>query len=156
MDMQEYERFFEDAAGQARLALCARARCGAVVVRDAQIIGRGYNAPPRDDMSQRMCHLALTSSPKPKADRTCCVHAEWRAILDALRRTGNLSGGTLYFTRVNKDGALLRSGRPYCTACSRLALDSGLSHFALWHDDGIVLYDAVEYNRLSYRSHLDA
>jgi len=45
---------------------------------------------------------------------------------------------------------MLKSGKPYCTVCSRLALDNGIKEFVLWHTDGIKGYDTKEYNKLSY------
>lgn len=147
------QQYFQEAGKEAEKSLCLRARCGAVIVRDGQIIGKGYNAPPHDDPDQRMCVTDYRTSPKPKSDRTCCVHAEWRAILDAIRNVNDISGSTLYFTRVDATGALLHSGQPYCTVCSRLALDTGISYFGLWHPDGIKLYDTRGYNKLSYEFH---
>lgn len=148
------QQFFEEAAREAAKALCLKDKCGAVVVIDGKIVGRGFNGPPLNDIDRRKCHLNLIESRKPKSDRTCCVHAEERAITSALMGQGQLlSGGTLYFTRVDEAGKILRSGAPYCTLCSRHALDSGLKFFALWHEEGIRLYDTVEYNELSYAFH---
>jgi deoxycytidylate deaminase len=148
-----HEAYFLLAAEEAQRALCTRSRCGAVVVRGGVVIGRGYNAPPQDDVQNAMCHLNQCTSPKPKSDRTCCVHAEWRALIDALQTTGDLSGADLYFARVDDAGKIKFSGKPYCTVCSRLALDLGLSHFGLWHEDGPMLYDTQTYNNLSYAFH---
>jgi deoxycytidylate deaminase len=153
MDTASAEQFFKEAAGVAKRSLCLRDKCGAIVVLSGKIVGRGYNAPPNDDVALRKCGLDLVQSPKPKSDRTCCVHAEWRAIIDAVHNAETLDGSTLFFTRVDANGNILRSGQPYCTACSRLALDNGVSFFALWHDDGIRIYDTKEYNELSYRFH---
>ncbi len=145
--------YFAEAAKEARKALCLRDKCGAIVVLDGEVIGRGYNGPPQDDIACRKCCLDLVASPKPKSDRTCCVHAEWRAIIDAVRAKRDIQGSALYFTRVDDTGDIIRSGTPYCTVCSRLALDSGIKTFALWHEDGIELYDTKDYNELSYRFH---
>jgi len=81
------------------------------------------------------------------------VHAEVRAIIDAIRTACWIGGSTLYFTRIDPEGHLLRSGQPYCTVCSRLALDTGVASFALWQDDGIRLFDTHHYNDLSYEFH---
>lgn len=147
-----HEECFEKAAEQARLATCRRAKCGSIVVLGGEVVGTGYNSPAGN--AEHMCDLEFGQSPKPKSDRTCCMHAEWRAILAAVATGKKLAGGTLYFTRVDDSGQILRSGEPYCTVCSRFALDVGLAHFALWHDDGIKLYPTDEYNRLSYQFHM--
>lgn len=143
-------RWMQEAGAMAGRALCHRKKCGAVVVVGGEIIGRGYNAPPLDDEANRLCDESLDTV-KPKYDRTCCVHAEWRAIMDALRNAPEkIVGSKLYFARV-EGGEIRRSGRPFCTVCSRLALDVGVAAFALWHDDGVREYPTGEYNRLSYR-----
>lgn len=142
--------WMEKAALVAEKALCLRAKCGTVIVKNGEIIGSGYNAPPLDDVAHQACLDEDKSYGKPNYDRTCCMHAEWRAILDALKNNGDKIGGSqLYFTRVNEKGETKRSGQPYCTVCSRFALDTGIADFILWHDDGICVYPTDEYNRLS-------
>ena len=147
------EDYFKEAGREAEKALCLRDKCGTVLVLNNEIIGKGFNGPAKSDLSHRKCRLNLVNSRKPKSDRTCCVHAEWRAIIDEIKNKKDITGSTLYFTRVDSDGNLLRSGEPYCTECSRLALDTGIKFFGLWHDSGIKLYDANEYNELSYQFH---
>lgn len=143
--------WMEKAGEVAGRALCLRAKCGTVIVKAGEVIGSGYNAPPLDDEANRTCLDEYQFSKKPKSDRTCCIHAEWRAIMDALKNNPDkIEGSKLYFTRVDESGKLLRSGQPYCTVCSRLALDSGISFFVLWHEEGIREYPAGEYNTLSY------
>ena len=149
-----HESFFLDAAREAQKALCLRARCGAVIVQNGKIVGRGYNAPPQNDVKKRKCELEFTQSRKPKSDRTCCVHAEWRAMVDAVRTVNDLTGSTLYFARVDMEGNLKKSGEPYCTVCSRLALDIGIQYFGLWHEDKMKLYKTAEYNDRSYEFHV--
>jgi len=85
-------------------------------------------------------------------DKTCCVHAEQRAIMDALRNhPKEMIGSTLYFIRLYEDWNMSFSGKPYCTICSKMALDVGISEFVLWHKNGIVAYSTEEYNLISYR-----
>jgi hypothetical protein len=61
-------------------------------------------------------------------------------------------GRDLYFVRVDMNAPLniLFSGEPYCTVCSRFALDVGIKTFALWHEYGIIQYPTDVYNQLSY------
>jgi len=143
-------QYIEEAAIVAKKALCYKAKCGSVIVANDKIIGNGYNAPPLDDENHRRCGDNREGG-KPKYDQTCCVHAEWRAMHDALvNNADKIVGSKLYFTRVDEHGRNIRSGQPYCTVCSRLALDLGLSKFILYHEDGICEYDTDEYDRLSY------
>ncbi len=153
MDMTVY---FHAAAKEAALATCHRAKCGTVIVsRNGVIIGQGHNSPPNDDETQRMCDASnYDFDKKPKYDKTCCVHAEWNAILDACKRHGGaIQGSTLYFMRIDNDSNFTNADTPFCTVCSRLALQSGIVSFALW-DKKPVLYDTTEYNRLSYEFHI--
>lgn len=153
--MNEHEEWFHKAATEAKRGLCLRAKCGAVIVRDGEIIGQGYNAPPEDNVSVRQCGVEnYDRSKKPKYDLTCCVHAEWRAIMDALRNhTNQIQGSTLYYARLDDAGKFRPSGEPFCTVCSRLALDAGITFFALRHSEGVMLYDTKDYNVLSYNYH---
>lgn len=148
------DRWMREALKVAEKAMCLKAKCGTVVVKDGKIIGSGYNAPPLDSEENRFCNKEFLNDiniGKPKYDKTCCIHAEWRAIMDALKNNGDkIEGSKLYFTRVDEEGNLKKSGKPYCTVCSRLALDCGIDKFILWHEDGICEYDTVEYNKLSY------
>jgi deoxycytidylate deaminase len=146
-----HEEFFKEAQKVAQQATCHRAHCGSVIVaKDGTIIGRGYNAPPNNDESQRMCDAELDKTIKQNNDKTCCVHAEWNAILDALKNhPTEVPGSTLYFMRVNEAGEFTEAGEPYCTVCSRLALQSGIESFGLWND-GPEMIDTKLYNQKSY------
>ena len=146
------EAYFLEASEEAKKALCEKAKCGAVVVLGDRVVGRGYNAPPKDNKESCKCSLQYSEkSLKPKSDRTCCVHAEWRAIVQALKQEGDIDGAD--FARVDNDGEMLFSGKPYCTVCSRLALDVGIRKFFLWHEEGMRGYDTKEYNDVSYKFH---
>jgi len=145
------KKYFEQAQVVATQATCHRARCGSVIVaKDGTIIGKGFNAPPNNDETQRMCDAQLDKSIKQNNDKTCCVHAEWNAILDALKNNpSKVEGSTLYFMRVNEEGEFTEAGDPYCTVCSRLALQSGIKVFGLWNS-GPQMIDAHIYNQKSY------
>lgn len=146
-----HDAWIERVSQVASKALCLKARCGSIIVKDGEVIGEGYNAPPRDNLSVRRCDKEDHLLPKKNYDKTCCVHAEWRAVMDALRTNPEkIRGSVLYFTRVDENGAPVKSGRPFCTVCSRLVLDVGVAFFVLWHEEGVVAYPTDEYNNLSY------
>ena len=145
--------YMEEAAKVALHSLCLKSRCGTVIVNENTIIGKGYNAPPLDNPAFRRCLNKYALPKNYEYDRTCCMHAEQRAILDALKRNPKgLMGSQLYFIRLDKDGTKKKAGQPYCTLCSRMALDAGISKFVLWHDKGFCVYNTDEYDLLSYQN----
>ncbi len=151
VEEKEAKAWLAKAAEVARKSFCLNRKCGTVIVKDGELIGEGYNAPPLDDVSKRRCLVTYDFPQKPNFDRTCCVHAEWRAIIDALRRNPEkVKGSRLYFTGLDENDNLKKSGKPSCTVCSRMSLDVGIAEFVLWHEQGICVYPTDEYNELSY------
>lgn len=149
--INEFLPYFEAAAKIAKKASCRRAKCGTVIVQNGKIIGQGHNGPALGIESSRTCDRQFNLTLKPKYDKTCCIHAEWRAILDACKRNASqISGSVLFFMRIDQKGNFTDAGEPYCTTCSRLALESGVEKFALWNNGGADIYSALEYDNKSY------
>lgn len=148
---QEAEAYMHEAMNVAKEATCQRSKCGAVIVQGNIIIGKGYNSPPAEKENQRRCTYDKKNYHAKITDKTCCIHAEQRAIMDALTKNAHaLKGATLYFARLDHDNTMLKAGNPYCTICSKCALDVGIQTFVLWHEEGIRAYDTEEYNHLSF------
>lgn len=144
--------YINEAISIARLSKCMDAHCGSIIVNGGEIIGKGYNSPAGNVENQKRCGLRKDSYSKKVTDKTCCVHAEQRAIMDALRNNPEkIAGSRLYFIRVDEKGDPVLAGKPYCTICSKMALDSGVKEFVLLHEEGIAVYDTGEYNHLSYQ-----
>ncbi len=142
--------YIDHAATAATYAACFRSKCGSVIVKDDQIIGKGYNSPPSDTKLEYCLKDALPVD--FKSDKTCCMHAEQRAIIDALQHhPEKLPGSRLYFIRLDEKGEKKKSGEPYCTICSKMSLDAGVAEFVLWREEGICVYDTKEYNELSFK-----
>lgn len=154
----EEQKAIDYIAKAAEIALgstCERSRCGSIIVRDEEIIGSGFNSPPQNLEGQRRCSYSKDSYHPKVTDKTCCVHAEQRAIMDALRcNPDKITGSTLYFIRLDSDGSRsqtgVQSGKPYCTICSKMSLDVGIAEFVLWQKEGVCVYDTREYNLLSF------
>ncbi len=144
----EHQKWFEEAGKIAQQSTCQRAQCGTILVANNQIIGSGFNSPAGNEPSR--CLQEYTLPENNKYDVTCCVHAEVRAIHNALHNNSDaMQNSTLYFMRL-KHNQITKAGVPYCTLCSKEALDSGVQLFALWHEQGITLYTTQEYNDISY------
>lgn len=72
--------------------------------------------------------------------------------MNALRNNPNkIVDSRLYFVRLDNSGTPSRVGKPYCTICSKMALDVGIKEFILWHEQGVCVYDTEEYNALSFQ-----
>lgn len=150
-EKEKAEEWMQHAATVAKAATCTQAKCGTVIVKDSRIIGAGYNSPPLELEGQRRCSVEKESYNNKVTDKTCCVHAEQRAIMDALAsHAQEITGARLYFMRLGENDECTRAGKPYCTICSKMALDVGISEFVLWHEEGICVYDTEEYNTLSF------
>jgi deoxycytidylate deaminase len=146
---KEARYYMEEAAKMAANSPCFKSHCGSVVVKNRRIIGRGYNSPPRGG---KITSCIKDCIPKDfESDRHCCLHAEQRAIMDVFRNwPEKIYEARLYFIRLNANNEKMFAGRPYCTICSKMALDSGISEFGLWHEEGICVYGTEEYNKFSF------
>lgn len=153
LNFDEHRQFITAAIAEAKRATCDRRKCGSVLVKDGEIIGRGNNTPPGNLKSQRRFRVEKETYHTKVTDKTCCVHAEQRAIMLALQNHGvRVKGSTLYFVAVDPAGAVLFSDEPYCTICSKLALDVGLRYFVLQHrPQQLMAYETEYYNQLSYK-----
>lgn len=148
-ELPEAKSYIELARKIAIGSTCLRSRCGSVIVKNRIILGAGYNSPPGNLRPTKCMKDQLPNN--FKSDRTCCIHAEQRAIIDALKHNSDqLPGSRLYFVRLDSEGQIRPSGAPYCTICSKLALEVGISEFVLIHNNGITVYPTKEYNELSF------
>ncbi|MFZ2150501.1 MAG: hypothetical protein WAZ12_01745 [Candidatus Absconditicoccaceae bacterium] len=150
-ELEECNYFLNIAKNIAQQATCLRDKCGSIIVKNKEVIGSGFNSPPANQENQRRCNVDKTIYHKKIKDTTCCVHAEQRAIMDVLKTNpSKIAGSRLYFVRLNKDLNIEPAGKPYCTICSKMTLDSGVSEFVLLHPEGVYIYDTDEYNKLSF------
>lgn len=130
---------------------CKRGKGGSVIVKNNLIIGEGFNSPPFNLESQRRCDADKSKYHERVRDKTCCIHAEQRAILDTLKNNADkIIGSRIYYANLDDKGEIARAGNPYCTICSKITIEAGISEFVLWHKDGICVYESGEYNKLSF------
>lgn len=155
LEGDEKERALEYIIKAAEIALsasCERDHCGSLIVKNNEIIGVGFNSPPQNKEEQRRCSYPNILYHKKVKDKTCCVHAEQRAIIDALKNNPDkIINSRLYFIRLDEQGKPSYAGKPYCTICSKMALDVRIEEFVLWHKEGVCVYKTDEYNLLSFQ-----
>lgn len=142
--------YIKQAGAIALSATCTRSKCGSIIVKDDVVLGTGYNSPPKHLESARRCDCDKKSLDPKVTDKTCCMHAEQRAIMDTLKHHPDaIEGSRLYFVRLGENNEPKFSREPYCTICSKMSLDAGIKEFVLYHKEGICVYDTEEYNTLS-------
>lgn len=151
------EKFIERAKLLAQKSTCTRARCGAILVKDDEVIGEGVNSPADGDEKQRRCENDKNCYDQKVTDKTCCVHAERRSIMDALSKNPDkIKGSILYFARFLSDGELRLNGgnggknQLYCTMCTKMMYDVGVEAFVLPNINGVAHYSRDEYLDKSY------
>lgn len=153
-EASQAQQWLEEARKVALQSRCSRARCGTVIVKQhgsEEIIASGFNGPPLGREENSRCLRKHEIQPGFKSDKTCCIHAEQHAIMHAMKHVDILPYCRLYFVRLNDEGQIKPSGKPYCTICSKMALHSGIAEFTLVHKEGITVYNTKEYNDLSFQ-----
>jgi len=115
------------------------------------MIGRGFNSPPRNNPEYRTCLNEYEIPAGFRHDKTCCIHAEQRAIEDAKSRNESLNNSRIYFLAIDGNGKWTKASDLKCTICSRAVLDAGITEFALYATEGVKVYDAAEFNERSYQ-----
>lgn len=116
----------------AERSTCFRARHGAIIVRDDQIISTGYVGAPRktkDCFERGNCLRDELNIPSGQRYEMCrSVHAEQNAIINAARAGVNLLGGIIYIysEKVDKDGKFKPIDAYPCFICKKMIVNAGL------------------------------
>ena len=146
-ELEEGMAFINEAVKVAHNSPCTKSHRGCVLVKNGKIIATGYSGAPHDKICRPCIREDIVDN--SKTELCYAIHAEQRAILNALKDNQDLSGSRLYHIKV-KNGVVLPTDDISCTLCSRFILETGIAEMALLHHDGLTVYDAEEYNNLSF------
>jgi len=148
-EIREAWKYMEEAAKEARKSTCKSSQRGSVIVKNNEIIGRGYNKPTIGEY----CDPCLRENIEGMKMVELChaIHAEQMAILNTDRKYREDS--TMYHVRV-KNGRITTSKEPVCTVCSRMIKQSGIKEFVLYTERGFASYNAKEFNEKSFENAL--
>lgn len=112
----------------AQRSTCFRAKNGAIIVRDDQIISTGYIGAPRktkDCIERGDCLRDKMKIPHGERYELCrSVHAEMNAIINAARAGVSLLGGTIFIYNEDREGNRVDSFP--CYFCKRMIINAGL------------------------------
>lgn len=150
LEAQEALRWFDLTAEVASRSLCHRAHCGSIIVKDGELLAEGFNSPPRNKDEYRTCLNEYDIPAGFRHDRTCCIHAEQRAIENAIKAGKDVAGSRIYFVAIDREGHKIMATDMKCTICSRAVLDAGIAEFAFYTAAGVRVYEPAEVNALSY------
>ncbi|MBU2540106.1 hypothetical protein KJ786_03020 [Patescibacteria group bacterium] len=108
---------------------CFRHKCGAIIVRDDQIIATGYIGAPRktkDCLERGECLRDKFKIPHGTSYEVCrSVHAEMNAIINAARAGVSLLSGDIYIHSLNPKNGEKNDSFP-CFFCKRMIINAGL------------------------------
>lgn len=147
MRPSKHEYYVNIAKEVAERSTCFRAKYGAIIVRDDQIIATGYVGAPRktkDCFERGYCLRDELKIPHGKQYEMCrSVHAEMNAIINAARAGVSLLNGTLYVYAENGKTKEKVNAFP-CYICKKMIINSGLDKVVCSTKDGEMMIFNVQ------------
>jgi dCMP deaminase len=96
------EYFMKIATIVSERATCARAKIGAVIVKDKNIIATGYNGSPagHPHCTDVGCLIYVSRNPDGEEEENCfrTIHAEINAVAQAAKHGVAIDGASIYVT----------------------------------------------------------
>ena len=145
------EYYMKIAGEVASRSTCYRAKHGAIIVKDDQIISTGYLGAPRktsDCWERGQCLRELLNIPHGQRYELCrSVHAEQNAIINAARAGVSLLGSTMYlYSTVIRDGQEQPQDAYPCFLCKKMIINAGLTQLVSRQADGCFkVYEVSEW-----------
>ncbi len=103
----------------AERSTCLRAKVGAVIVRDRNILATGYNGAPAGmpHCLDEGCLVYKSHTPAGELEENCfrTIHAEINAIAQAAKNGAAISGGAIYITHTP------------CLHCFKVLINTGIT-----------------------------
>ena len=132
------EYYLNIAKQVAQRSTCFRAKFGAIITKDDQIIATGYNGAPRktkDCLEKGYCLRDKLNIPHGQKYEMCVsVHSEQNAIINAARAGVSLLGGDMYIYSEDKEGNLIDAFP--CFICKKMLINAGLERVICSTKDG--------------------
>ena len=102
----------------AERSTCLRAKVGAVIVRDKNILATGYNGSPAGlpHCLDAGCLVYRSTTPSGEIEENCfrCIHAEINAIAQAAKNGASIRDGDIYITHTP------------CIHCFKVLINTGI------------------------------
>ncbi|MCD6274773.1 MAG: dCMP deaminase family protein [Candidatus Aenigmarchaeota archaeon] len=129
---------------------CLRAKGGAIIVKDDQIVATGYNGAPRKTKScldrNECLRDKLNISHGTRYEMCRSVHAEQNAIINAARAGVSILGGDMYIYFRDRNGNNINS-LP-CFICKKMIINCGLKRvICSMRDENIKIFKVEDWVR---------
>ena len=102
----------------AERSTCLRAKVGAVIVRDKNILATGYNGAPAGlpHCTDGGCLIYRSTTPSGDVEENCfrCIHAEMNAIAQAAKNGAGIRDAAVYVTHTP------------CIQCFKVLINTGI------------------------------
>lgn len=144
------EYYMNIAREAAMRSTCFRARHGAVIIKDDQIISTGYVGAPRgtkDCFERNNCLRRELGIPSGQRYELCrSVHSEQNAIINASRAGVSVLGGKMYLYSVKLDdeGKEKFIDSYPCFICKKMIVNAGIKELVSRRSDGKLKTYAIE------------
>lgn len=145
------ERYYMNIAREvASRGTCFRAKHGAVIIKEDQIISTGYVGAPRktkDCLERQSCLRQELGIPSGQRYEMCrSVHSEQNAIINAARAGANLFGSTMYLysEKLDTEGTGTVINAYPCFICKKMIVNAGITTLMAQQIDGSVKEYSVE------------
>ncbi len=118
-DRLSWDQYFMTITQQvAERSTCNRAKVGAVIVRDRNILATGYNGAPvgMPHCTEAGCLIYESKTPYGEVEQNCfrTIHAEINAIAQAAKNGSNIKDSTIYVTHTP------------CIHCIKVLVNTGI------------------------------
>lgn len=128
-------------------ATCLRAKIGAIIVRNDQIIATGYVGAPRgckDSLEHKFCLRTKLGIPHGHRYELCrSVHAEMNAIINAARAGVSLLDGDMYIYGERLPDHERLDVSP-CFICKKVIINAGLKNIYCMKKSGEIASYAID------------
>ncbi|NIO09380.1 MAG: dCMP deaminase [Deltaproteobacteria bacterium] len=120
-DRLTWDQYFMTITRQvAERSTCSRAKVGAVIVRDRNILATGYNGAPAGmpHCTEAGCLIYESKTPYGEVEQNCfrTIHAEINAIAQAAKNGSNIKDSSIYVTHTP------------CIHCIKVLVNTGIKN----------------------------
>ena len=151
-ELSEIEQWIQEAEKEARKSKCLKSQVGVVIVKDGNIISKGYNKIVVTDKlfvdKEGYCNPCIREDVHNNSlvERCYAIHAEQMALINAKY---DLEGSIMYHTKI-KNGKRVPIEVPTCTVCNRMLKEAGV-YFVCLQEEGYVKYSPEEIVNISFK-----